>query len=381
MNNFQPKFKLIFLPFLIITLCTIVIYTFFNWLLVVRLDTVKMDDDTINFVIPLVIPWVPLAIWMRPRIKLLDLNIHGRRDPVLGILILCWAAIAVPVAIAQPYMITATGKLTRLNNIREINNLPPTKYYTAKEFYINKHLAHVRPVFKVSGKNNDEFNMNLYVAVPVFDHLFPDTNLITAMRNALNPKGLVILNGKLSTMKLLKRLPADSIKAMRYLNPTLVMPKYGDRGKFGALAVVTQGYNLKTSIPQQKIFPVIWLAVKYSKTVSNDLSTDEKQQEFRALVVESDTNFRHTKFEKFNYLDRLPFNKDLFNYINAVKKRGDAPDTAPVLLLPVFQSFDARNGNKLFWMLLSLGLGSGIFLIILNFNPLKPDIMGEGIDF
>jgi len=362
------------LPFLIITLCTIAVYTFLNWLFVIRLGSIKIEDSTVNIIIPLVIAWIPLVIWMRPRIKLLDLNTSGRRDPVLGILLLNWAMITVPLIIAQLFMVTATGKLTSLNNIREIDDLPATKYYKVKHFCINKSLAHVVPVFKVSGKGNIDFDMSLYVAIPVFDHLFPDTNLIVAMRNELNPKGLVILNGKLSTMQQLKRLPADSIRLMRYLNPTLVMPKYGDTGKYGALAAVTRGYNLKADLPPNKIFPVIWLAVKYSKTISNHVSVAEKQLKFKAFAIQSETDFRRTKFEKFIYLDRLPFNKDLFIYIKAVKAKGDAPDTDQVLLLPVFQSFEEHNGNKLSWLFLSLGMGTGIFLIILNFNRLKPGI-------
>jgi hypothetical protein len=150
------------------------------------------------------LPWLPLLIWLRPRIKLLKLKKGYKKDPVGGILFVNWISIGLPLIIAQVYISTATGKLTRLDYISQIYSSPTTKYYTVKHFYSNKSMVHLKATFDVSGKYSSDFNMTVYASVPVFDHVFPDTNRIAAIRNSVNAKSLIIINGKLSTILQLK---------------------------------------------------------------------------------------------------------------------------------------------------------------------------------
>jgi len=196
---------------------------------------------------------------------------------------IAWIIIAIPNTLAQQYLITATGKLTALDNIGQINRFPKTKYYSAKCYYINKRLVHVKTIFNITGKNRADFAMTIFAPVPVFDHPFPDTNKIAAIRNGANIETLVIINDTISTMARLKKMPADSIRLMKFMNPSFVMPKYGDAGKYGALAVVTMGYKITWKVPVVKISPVLWLAIKYSKIISNRLSLSDKKNHTRSF--------------------------------------------------------------------------------------------------
>jgi hypothetical protein len=371
MEQFYAKLRLIFLPFLIITACTISIYTFLDWLFMVKLNLFKADEVVINLIIPMGLPWLPLLIWLRPRLKLLKLNVSGRRNPIGGFIYLCGITMIFPIVISQSYMLTATGKLTKLDYMSQIDYKPPTKYYSVKHAYIAKNMVHFRTIFSVSGKGNNNFDMTIYAPMPIFDHLFPDTNMITVMRNNLNAKGLVIINGKLNTMQQLKKLPADSIHAMRYLNPSLVMPKYGDTGKFGALLILTRGYKVKSELPQPKIAPAAWLAVKYAKTISNGFTRTEKDRRYREFAADCESDFRHKQFDDFVYLDRIPYNKDLQHYLDAISIKGDVADGFPILLSPVHDSYANKNGNKLAWIFGSFGVGAVIFLIILSLIKLR----------
>ncbi|HEX4372356.1 MAG TPA: rhomboid family intramembrane serine protease, partial [Puia sp.] len=78
-------------------------------------------------------------------------------------------AIAAPVIIAQSYLQTASGKLTKLDNIGQIEKQSVTKYYSLKNFYIDKNNIGVRSSFDVSGKNNESLNMNLFIALPILN--------------------------------------------------------------------------------------------------------------------------------------------------------------------------------------------------------------------
>jgi hypothetical protein len=378
-DQFPPKFKLIFLPYLIIAISTIVLYTFLNWLLIIKFNLFKVDDSIVSIIMPLVLPWAPILIWLRPRIKMLRLKKGYRKDPVFWILFVNGLSIAIPLVIAQAYIITATGKLTRLDYIEEIQNTPKTQFYTAEHFYINKNMAHVKVVFTVSGKSNSDFDMAIYASVPVFNQIFPDTNKIADIRNNADAKALVIINDTLSNRTRLKRLTADSIRMMRYVNGSLVMPKYGDTGKYGAILIITRNFKFKVKPPVTKIEPVIWLAVKYTKTISNSLSRAEKDERYKNFAWKSNADFMHKHLDKFVYLAQLPYNKDLKIFTDAITSKDDVIGDDPIILSPVYTAFADRNGDKLAWIFAAFAIGSLIFILILFFTPLATGGNDEGL--
>ena len=79
-----------------------------------------------------------------------------------------WIFLTLPLVITQKYMVVATGKLTNLNSIKDITNFPATKYYTVKEYYVHKSVSGWSAAFNVSGRYSRHFNMNIYVAFPIF---------------------------------------------------------------------------------------------------------------------------------------------------------------------------------------------------------------------
>ena len=162
------KLKLVYKPFILIAIILTAGYTFLNWLLFIKFHAFSVDEDIVNFWIPFALPWIPILIWLRPRIKLLNLKRKKGDLPGLYIFIAGFAMCA-PIIVAQSYLETASGKLTRLEKISELQNHEPTKYYSLNNFYIDKANIGVQPVFDVSGKNNSEFNMNLYVVVPILN--------------------------------------------------------------------------------------------------------------------------------------------------------------------------------------------------------------------
>lgn len=174
MNAHTEKLKLIYKPFIIIAICVIAGYTLLNWLLFKKLQIPSPNEDIINLWIPFALPWIPILIWLRPRIKLLNLKRKKGDLPGLYIFIAGFAIVA-PTIVAQFYIETASGTLTHLNNISQIHTQPTTKYYSLKNFYIDRTNIGVQSVFDVSGKHNEYFNMNLYVALPILNSAL-DTN-------------------------------------------------------------------------------------------------------------------------------------------------------------------------------------------------------------
>lgn len=168
MNQLTDKIKLIFIPFLIIAISVIGGYTLFNLLLLIKLHVFSIKEDIVDIWIPISLPWIPILIWLRPRIKLLNLK-QKKRD-LLGLYIfISGFAIVIPTIVAQAYLETASGKLSEIENIGQIEKQEPTKYYTLKNFYIDKLNIGVQSSFDVSGKYNEYFNMNLYVSLPILN--------------------------------------------------------------------------------------------------------------------------------------------------------------------------------------------------------------------
>lgn len=168
MTALNGKLKLIYTPFLIIAIILTAGYTLLNWLLFIKFHAFAVNEDILNIWIPMALPWIPVLIWLRPRIKLLNLKRKKSDLPGLYVFIAGFAMCA-PIIVAQSYLETATGKLTPLGNISQLENHEPTKYYSLKNFYLDKTNIGVQPVFDVSGKHNQYLNMKLFVVLPILN--------------------------------------------------------------------------------------------------------------------------------------------------------------------------------------------------------------------
>ncbi|WP_243348635.1 rhomboid family intramembrane serine protease [Parabacteroides sp. FAFU027] len=166
MNTYLHKLKLVYLPFLKIAIAFILTYTFLNWLLVVELQIIPLKEIIANLFLPMGLVWIPVIIWLRPRIKLLNLN-RGSRDPDTLYILVAALAIAATTIVAQEYMVRATGKLTTLEYPTLINKSATTRYYSIKQYYIDRNRIKAQWKYEVSGKHNEDLNIHIYVVVPI----------------------------------------------------------------------------------------------------------------------------------------------------------------------------------------------------------------------
>ena len=381
MGQFNAKFKLILLPFLWITSATIGLYTFFHWLLFIKMELIPLDEEILNFFAPMFLPWIPILIWIRPRIKLLNLKNTKGKDPLMGYMMLVWVAMAAPLVIAQEYMVTATGTLTPLTRISEINRLPKTKFYSLRKCYIDKRLTRVKTTFTVSGKYNENFDMAIYAPCPIFDQNYsvppPPLRIVPSSSDTSRP--LILLDGKIVTSDIARQFSPNQIASVNVIKGNPAIALYGNAARHGIIIMTTKiGAAMRTRQPapdtNASITPVAWIALKFQKTISNKLSADEKEVRYKAFVKESQHKFDSTRLDNFVYLDRIGPSKDLKNYAAAVHSKDISNMNKPVIILaPVNEAFAARNGKKLPWIFGSFGIGSIVFMIALLFKPLQDD--------
>ncbi|NHA06626.1 rhomboid family intramembrane serine protease [Mucilaginibacter sp. HC2] len=168
MTNFLTKLKLIYLPYLIISLLVISIYSFLNWLLIMYWQLISPNEELVNFWLPMAISILAVAIWLRPRVKLLSLKTQRNNLPFLYYFVAALAILA-PTIIAQEYLITATGKLTSLQTIEQIDRHHLTKYYRLKKHFIDKKRSAFYIRSEVTGRNSEHIVFYIDIVSPILD--------------------------------------------------------------------------------------------------------------------------------------------------------------------------------------------------------------------
>lgn len=166
MNQLTEKLKKIYLPFLLIAIGFIAVYTFLDWLLFIKIG-ISVKEDILKFWLPASLPWIPILIWLRPRIHLLSIK---KDNGHFGFQAIATIAIIATTMVAQSYLFTATGKLTELDNIDQISQFEKSKYYTVKEYYIDKQHISGQNTVTVTGKHNENLNMDIYVVMPILQN-------------------------------------------------------------------------------------------------------------------------------------------------------------------------------------------------------------------
>lgn len=170
MENIKIKIKEVYIPYLLVSIGTILLYNLFRWTFDIKLGILPLKDDLLNFWIPFAFPWIPIVIWLRRRIRIL--NVSGKRDNGhFGYQFAMVAAIAVPLIISQNYIEKASFGLNEVNNSYEINELKSEKYYKITSFEIEKYNCLPYLTARTSGRNNDNLNYYLYFSCP-----FKNTN-------------------------------------------------------------------------------------------------------------------------------------------------------------------------------------------------------------
>ena len=166
MNIYIRKINLLLVPFILILVGFCSIYTFLHWLLLIKFHFFSIDEMIVNFGLPFALPIIPIWIWLRPKLGQLNIKDKYGDKSSFGYCMIACILIFFPTLIAQEYLDTATGKLTIIQNISEINQHEITKYYSIKNFKIDKDNIGIQNQFEVTGKYNSNFDMTIYVVCP-----------------------------------------------------------------------------------------------------------------------------------------------------------------------------------------------------------------------
>lgn len=280
MKNIGIKLKEVYLPFLIVSFGTIIFYNLFRWTFDIKLRVLPLKEDLLNFWIPVALPWIPILIWLRRRIRIL--NIRGKRDNgYFGYQFAMAVAIAVPIIVSQTYIEKASFDLISIANVYETKSQSDEKYFDISSFRVDKNASLPYVTARTSGRNNDNLNFYLYLACP--------------FENSDN----------------------------------------------------------------------VWYGVEYSKNLSNRISDDKKDTEYRSFLEKSEREFETYNFQNAKYFEKLGYSDDRDGFIEAIKEKNpNIKESEQIILVPQSDAFEQRLGNTFPWIFGSFGIGAFVLLLM-----------------
>ncbi|MFK8007342.1 MAG: rhomboid family intramembrane serine protease [Saprospiraceae bacterium] len=170
MKEINPKIIHVFIPFVIVTLVTIIGYSIIRWFLEVKLGFLPIQDTWLNFMFPLFFSYLTVSIWLNKRIQILDIQ-NKKKDHSFNYKLAMVVFIAIPFMISQNYISSASYDLNHLDSPTEIHHLKNEKFFKINQFKIDQQKCISYVTSTITGKYNDNLNFKLYYVCP-----FEETN-------------------------------------------------------------------------------------------------------------------------------------------------------------------------------------------------------------
>lgn len=166
MNSSKLKLREIYIPFLIVSLGTVILYCLFRWVFDVKLGLLPLKEDILDLWIPIILPWISVLVWLRKRIRLLRIRGKGENGFFIYQCAMV-AAIAVPLVVSQQYVDKISYDLIEVNSVSDISKIKGGKYFKVNSFDVedNSSLSHI--TVRTSGRYNGNLNFNLFFATPL----------------------------------------------------------------------------------------------------------------------------------------------------------------------------------------------------------------------
>src|SRR5699024_3377994 len=140
----------------------------------------------------------------------------------------------------------------------------------------------------------------------------------------------------------------------------------------------------------------VWYGVKYSKNLSNRISDDKKNTEYRSFIEKSEREFETYDFQNVKYFEKLGYSDDRDGFIEAIKEKNtNIKESEQIILVPKTDVFEDRLGNTFSWIFGSYGIGAFILLLMVFIptidekelrdfkkgKPLKEDDLKDILEF
>lgn len=292
MDNYSKKLAHILPTLLAITFGTVIVFVLLRLLLELGLHVSTIKEEVWQKGIPFFAPWIPVMIWLRPRLRVLTFDAFEDRQRS-AFLVTSGATIMIATMMSQQYLTTATGALTEVKRVGDIEAMPPARYYRIERFAVNTALQGFASTLREYGKRNEKLMMDLYFVCPMVDE------------------------------------------------------------------------------SAQEQIPKVWYGVHFHKEISNRLTAAQTEREYQSFRNRSEYEMLGYQYTTVDHMERVTASDKLEQYREAVKRSMYVAASDSVILEPIREKYEARNGNKLAWVFGSIAIGLATFMILLIWADYK----------
>jgi len=161
----RTKLLKIYIPFVIVSLGFVGLYTFLNWLIIIKLELFQPKELIVNFVLPFIISGIFVLFYFRKRIKLLG----TRENAWDGYTFICWILLFGPVIIGQYYIENNQGKLSQIEKPSLIDFKKQTLFYSIKQSTTLNKKGGLLVARTNANKSGSEIIITCYFVCPLVD--------------------------------------------------------------------------------------------------------------------------------------------------------------------------------------------------------------------
>lgn len=169
LKDYFLKFKIIIPAFVIIVVTTTLLPLLIRWFFVIKYDFFEVKEELWTLYLPFVLPWIPILIFLRPRLRVIKFKKYNENRIFLFQLI-TWVTLIAMMMSSQNYLTTSSGKITILNKIDDINNYDKTRYYSIRNIEVRKDKGLLYTDYSLSGKYSEHLNVDFYFVIPIFSN-------------------------------------------------------------------------------------------------------------------------------------------------------------------------------------------------------------------
>lgn len=152
--------------YLTISVLTVVSLAAIRWVFSQYLPSVEIKEELWEFWIPLVFPIIPIAVWLRPRLRILSFDKEADTRRFL-ILMIASGSMIIPSVVIQEYVFKAMSDLNEIDSVFDIATSRPDRYYKIRDFEVAEKFGGAHADVSVSGRSNSDMNFKFYFSFPI----------------------------------------------------------------------------------------------------------------------------------------------------------------------------------------------------------------------
>jgi rhomboid protease GluP len=225
-------------------------------------------------------------------------------------------------------------------------------------------LIWIRPRLRILTYKHDSGNDRFF-----FQFLFAGT---IAVSSIVSQHYLTTATGQLEILLNIKQI--EKVEKVRYyeiidfdvahnLGGSFVnLTTSGRRGRYFNIHVYFVFPILSDASEEISHTPKYWYGIKFEERMSNRISKEAKEVAWRSFYDECAERVDNYDFHDLDHFERIPTRN---YYLKAIETRVKKTDKSFVILEPVKESYEDRNGHKLAWIFGSFGIGCIVILFSL----------------